>query len=112
MTHSAYYQNRGTYGISRPAARQISLGDKIFVRIISGGRIVMEYMTHAVASMTELTGEARKNLRRFTGLCRLQIRNMTQGWSMEKPLMIYPDPYRMAPRSVPQPHTLFPWETH
>lgn len=114
MTHSTSHLNQDTRSFSRPASRQISMGDKIFVRIVAGGRTIMEFMTRAVASMTELTGEARRNLRKYHGLCRLQIRNMSQGWSMEKPLMIYADPYRttQASRRAETSRMLFPWETH
>ena len=39
--------------------------------------------------MTDLIGEVRALTLKLRGLAKLYIRNMTQGWSMERPLMLY-----------------------
>lgn len=97
-------------------------GDRIYARLCLRGKDVLEFMIEKVGSMTELLGELRAHTRELRGLCRLYVRNMSRGWSMERPLMLYPEVYPTPSgwreRSfAPAPHTapqrcIQPWETH
>lgn len=101
----------------------MAYGDRIYARLCLNGRKIVEFMIEKVASMTELLGELRSHAREARGLCRLYVRNMSRGWSMERPLMLYPERYPTSggwrerafrtPESEEQPRRmLMPWETH
>ncbi|MDE6084732.1 MAG: hypothetical protein K2G11_09640 [Muribaculaceae bacterium] len=91
---------------------RIHFGDKLFVRIMFNGSSLLEFTTNAIASMTDLIAETRRKLHDFQGLCTFNVRNMSQGWSTRKPLMIYPQSYRRVAPQTRTAHIPFPWETH
>ena len=70
--------------------KKLTYGDKIYTRLILNGRNVVEFIIENISTMSELLGELRLKTREFKGLAKLYIRNMTQGWSIERPFMIYP----------------------
>lgn len=83
------------YADAHPVGRrgnEICYGDKICGRLVMNGRVVLEFMLNKVSDMTEILGELRAKCRNVKGLVRLYLRNMSRGWSLEKPLMLYP-PY-------------------
>lgn len=71
-------------------------GDRIYARLCLKGKNVLEFVIEKVGSMTELLGELRTHTRELRGLCKLYVRNMSRGWSMERPLMLYPEVYPTA----------------
>ncbi|MDE6339200.1 MAG: hypothetical protein K2K97_05365 [Muribaculaceae bacterium] len=84
------------------ADKQISYGDRLFARLVMHGRTVLEFMMNSINDLTELWGELRRKCRGISGLAKLYLRNASRGWSMERPLMIYPDGYqRTANKSTP-----------
>lgn len=105
MTATAYSSNNpGMHGIRRsfepyrrPSSlatagnRPICYGDRLFARLVMHGRTVVEFMVNSVNDLSELWGELRRQCRGISGLARLYLRNASRGWSMEKPLMLYPD---------------------
>ncbi len=82
---SAY--NISTFG----SGRKICYGDKLFARLVMKGRTILEFMISQVNDFTELISELRRNCKEFKGLARLYLRNVSRGWSMERPLMLYQD---------------------
>lgn len=105
----------------------LRMGDRLFVRVILRGEVVLEFMTDRVADMTELVGEVRHAGFGLSGLSRLQVRNHSRGWSLERPLMFYPPSFPKAyAKGMNRPATrpcadsgtgegrtmYFPWETH
>lgn len=70
--------------------KKLSYGDKIYARLILNEKNVIEFVIDNIASMTELIGELRMMTRSLKGLAKLYVRNMTQGWCIERPFMIYP----------------------
>lgn len=72
-----------------------------------GGRVVAELTRDKIASYTTLLTVIRSLTPNMRGLARLYVRNMTQGWSLDKPLMLYA---RELPQQAPQ--MLMPWQTH
>lgn len=109
-----------------PASRRrLAFGDRIFIRVILNGVVVLEFKTDRVADMTELIGEVRHAGYGLRGLARLQLRNYSRGWSLERPLMFYPPTIPEHHHMVIEPtaalfknerdseHKMFfPWETH
>lgn len=74
--------------------REISFGDRVFARLVMHGRTVVEFMANSINDLSELWGELRRKCRGISGLAKLYLRNASRGWSMVRPLMIYPDGYR------------------
>lgn len=70
--------------------QQFVYGDRIFVRLSLNGQNVAEFIAERVSCMTELLCRVRALTKKYKGLAQLYVRNMTQGWSMERPLMLYP----------------------
>lgn len=111
-------------------AKPIRYGDRIFVRLMMGGRTLMNCMINTVNDLTELYGEIRHQLQGLKGLCTLSLRNATRGWIMERPLKLYGQTSAPAhtpttsvsagytttarsPRSYQRAGAMaFPWETH
>lgn len=69
--------------------RIFSLGDRIQARLILNGRVVADFISDRIADMTELLNAVRFRTRELRGLARLYIRNITRGWSEDRPLMLY-----------------------
>lgn len=70
-------------------SKQITFGDRIYVRLSSNGSKITEFVVDCVSDMTELIGRIRSFSTKFNGLANLLIRNMTRGWIIERPLMLY-----------------------
>lgn len=68
-------------------------GDKVYTKLCLNGEKVAEYVFETIADMAELIGKLRGLTMRYKGLARLYVRNITRGWSIERPLMLYPDRY-------------------
>lgn len=81
------YEKRSAHpsGFLRP----ISLGDRIFARLVLRGKTLVEFMINSVGDLTELLGVLRSHCRGTRGLARLYLRNMSRGWSLERPMMLY-----------------------
>lgn len=101
--------------------RQIKFGDRIYVRLEMGRTVAAEFEIREVNDFTELLGELRHYTRGMHGLARLYVRNMTRGWSQERPLMLYADADARERRRLREPakvriherpRMLCPWETH
>lgn len=69
--------------------KEICLGDRIFARLIMGGRLVAEFMVNSVSSIKDLLDEMRQKIVDLRGLGKLQIRNQSQGWAEERHIMFY-----------------------
>lgn len=70
-------------------SKQITFGDRIYVRLSSNGSKITEFVVDCVSDMTELIVRVRSFSTKFNGLANLLIRNMTRGWIIERPLMLY-----------------------
>lgn len=100
--------------------RPICYGDRLFARLVMHGRTVVEFMVNSVNDLTELWGELRRQCRGMRGLAKLYLRNASRGWSLERPLMLYPDRHMAAGTSRSEKITAvfrgearqlsFPWE--
>ncbi len=71
--------------------RNLHFGDKIYARLCIGGRVVAEITSETIANLSHLISEIRHLACKSRGLARFYVRNLSQGWSEERPLMLYPD---------------------
>ncbi len=69
--------------------RKISYGDRLFARVVLRGKTVVEFVVNQVSDFTEFLGELRRYTRGLKGLAQLYLRNMSRGWSQQRPLMLY-----------------------
>lgn len=121
------FYSRKTTCTPSGTGRNIAYGDRIFVRLTSGMRTLLELTVTNVASLTDLLAELRRHTRGRRGLVKMFIRNFSRGWSTERPLMLYapaasPSPFSTTSSSSfssspsftrKQPERmLMPWETH
>ncbi|MBD5197084.1 MAG: hypothetical protein HDS89_06500 [Bacteroidales bacterium] len=83
--------------------KQISFGDRLFARLVMHGRTVLEFMLNSVNDLTELWGELRRKCRGISGLAKLYLRNASRGWSIERPMMIYPEGRRTSSHRAETP---------
>lgn len=91
--------------------RHISYTDRVYARLTLAGRVVAELTRDRIDSYTTLLTLLRSMVpARCRGLARLCVRNMTRGWTLERPLMLYaPAPCSMqSPSASPAP--LMPWD--
>ena len=58
------------------------------------GKTVAEFMLNSINDLSELWGELRRKCRGVSGLAKLYLRNASRGWSMVRPMMIYPEGFR------------------
>lgn len=75
--------------VSRRIMHPVAFGDRIYARLMSGGRTLMEFSTQSINDLSELWGLLRRQTSGLRGLVRLYIRNMSRGWSVDRPLMLY-----------------------
>lgn len=94
---------------SAAASRTIIYGDKIFVSLVRrqyGNRTLAEFTLSDVNDFSEIYGELRRYTRECRGLAQLYVRNVTRGWSISRPFMLYGETPRIASsvtRPVAQP---------
>lgn len=70
----------------------ICSGDRIFVRLVRvqyGVKTLAELTLTNVSDLSQIFGELRHYTRGERGLTRLYIRNLSRGWSVEQPFMLY-----------------------
>lgn len=69
--------------------RKIAYGDRLFVRLMQEGRVVMEWVLETVSDLTELFSALHSRCRDIRGLVKLYLRNVSRGWSLVRPFMFY-----------------------
>lgn len=90
----------------------IKYGDKIFARLTMGQRTIVELMVNRVNSLSEVIAELRYTTRGLRGLATLHLRNQSQGWSTERPLMLYAGrPVRQSPANGGEGSLFLPADT-
>lgn len=73
--------------------RHISYTDRVYARLTLAGRVVAELTRDRIDSYTTLLTLLRSMAPACCrGLARLCVRNMTRGWTLERPLMLYAAP--------------------
>lgn len=94
--------------ISTPAGvkHQIAYGDRIFVRLMQQGRIIMEWCVETVKDLTDLFSALHNRCRQVKGLVRMYLRNVSRGWSEVRPYMFYNKGEKTAKPEEPQVHEI------
>lgn len=98
--------------------KPMKYGDRIFVRLEFpyGYGHGISFCSEMLADMTEVIGEIRRRTRHIRGLCKMCVRNATEGWAIERPLKLYDSESRFAsaqaPVSFATPRMQMPWEAH
>lgn len=82
--------------------RKFNPGDRIYTRVILQGQQVAEYVFDCINGMSELICALRYRTRELCGLAKIYVRNLSSGWSLEQPLMLYPGRHAHSPRTTPE----------
>ena len=67
----------------------ISFGDKIHVKLIVNNNTIREFTLSNITSLSELTNYIHIISQNIHGLYTLLIRNMSQGWTTKRHIMLY-----------------------
>lgn len=87
-------------------SRRIAYTDHIHARIVLGGRVVAELRGDRVDGYSAMLTTLRAMIpHTCQGLAKLYVRNMSRGWSLERPLMLY----ATAP-ATPAARPPMPWD--
>lgn len=81
--------------------------DTIHARLILNGEKIAEFVSNRFDGMTDLMGQMRSLTRHYRGLAKLYVRNLTVGWSFERPLMLYPSTYHDSESITPPSRMAF-----
>lgn len=87
--------------------RPMRYGDRVFVRLQNQyhTEILAEFTLTDVNDMSEVYGELRRYTRGRRGLAKLYVRNISRGWSMNQPFMLYADsPFKTQPIAASVTH--------
>ncbi len=76
---------------TRPHDRRITGSDRIYACITLRGKLVTELTRDRFSSLSSILAILRARVPYASGLARLCVRNMTRGWTLERPLMLYPE---------------------
>lgn len=86
---------------------EISYTDRVYASLTLAGHVVAEVTRERVSDFSALITMLRALVPTRRGLARLRVRNLTRGWSLERPLMLYAEPGTEV-----EPAILMPWHTH
>ncbi len=82
--------------------QQISYTDRVYARLTMAGRVLAEFTRDHISNYSALLALVRSLTPDCRGLARLTVRNMTRGWSEQRPLMLYGDaPDSLRPVQMP-----------
>lgn len=73
--------------------RIISHTDRMHARLSLRNEIVTEFTRENFSSLSSLLAAVRAKVPHLSGLARLNVRNMSRGWTLERPLMLYSEPW-------------------
>ena len=74
--------------------RTISREDNIFATIVAKGKTIKSIFAHNFASINEIINALTSECSDFNGLAQLNVRNQSQGWSLNMLLRIKGTPKR------------------
>lgn len=94
----------------RSVGHRISLNDRIYVKLVLNGVTLIETVCDNIADYTSLLSILREACRRYKGLARMVVRNITRGWSVQRPLLLSTAQYDEP--AIRPGHYPMPWQTH
>ncbi len=77
-------------------------GDKVYALLCINGQKVVEFTLNTLSDISQIIGQMRQAAYRYGGLAHLYVRNITRGWSLNRPLMLYNDIYRKVAARIPR----------
>lgn len=83
--------NIQAYTSASARMHRIAYSDRLYARITMRGAVVAELTRDRFTSLSALMSTLRAMVPHAAGLCKLTVRNMTCGWHLERPLMLYPE---------------------
>ncbi|MCM1005372.1 MAG: hypothetical protein NC402_03645 [Prevotella sp.] len=107
MTSTATYRplNSAGHRCARThRGHEISYTDKVYARLTLAGRVVAEFTRDRISDFSSLLLLLRAMTPSRKGLARLTVRNMTRGWRLERPMMLYPEPGCGTDSVCPMPY--------
>lgn len=81
----------GRPGLSRER-HTIDYNDRVYARMTLAGRTIVEFTRDRITNFSALLAILRAKVPMYRGLAKLTVRNMTRGWHIERPIMLYLDP--------------------
>lgn len=109
MAHRAPYfciiskcYNVNELSIMNKRKHTFAYGDKIYAILCINGQKIVEFTMDTISDITQLIGQIRQTAYKYGGLAQLYVRNITRGWSMNRPLMLYNDIYRKVAARIPR----------
>lgn len=82
--------------------------DRIYATLTIAGRIVVRLDEAGYASLAYLYNRLRDLAGEVAGLARLSVRNMSRGWTMQRPMLLKP----AKKEAAPVPTQPMPWQVH
>lgn len=104
-SYRSYQSNRTLRSGSMRRNQPISYTDRIYARLTMAGHVLVEFTRDKISGYSALLSQMRALTPQSRGLARLTVRNMTRGWSEQRPLMLYGDD-SSGVRSLQMPWTL------
>jgi len=68
---------------------EVSHKDRVYVTLSIRGQKIAELNLTGMSSLSDIIAQLRYVAARYRGLAQMYIRNVTSGWSMKRPLMLY-----------------------
>lgn len=94
---SAAASGRRNSGRTSTALRGIALTDRIYACLTLKGTVLAEFTADRFLSLSSIMTAIRAMVPWAAGLAKLTIRNMTRGWSLNRPMMLYSESAEPAP---------------
>lgn len=113
MTNVAYTpttQSHRKIRTTPPLVRRITLSDRVYVKLVLNGLTIFEAVRDDIADFTSLLLMLRTAARRYKGLAKMVVRNISQGWAVQRPFMLVPAEDVKEP--ISPGHYPMPWQTH
>lgn len=76
-------------GLKKCGSRSVNNNDRLYVRLSMKGMSIAELDLVGMTSLSDIISQLRYVASRYRGLAQLHIRNISEGWCMERPLMLY-----------------------
>lgn len=94
----------------RSTSHRISLNDRIYVKLMLNGVTLLETVRDNIADYTSLLAVLREAGNKYKGLARMFVRNISRGWSIQKPLLLASAQYDES--AIRPGYYPAPWQTH
>lgn len=94
-------------------SHRIMPSDRVYAKLVRNGETLVEFVRDNIEDFSALLAMLRRATYGHHGLVRMVVRNISRGWSLQRPLMLYPDcgpAHAIADAKAGIYPT--PWQTH